>query len=135
MASQPRPAAEEMNPIEPRAPGAAADHPVDQVAVAEEVDRRARGAVGDACTRSRASTGPPHSSMAASIDALSDRLTWMALAPASVTSAKSITTTRRRRPAPAPLPRRPSPWRPRRPGPASRRSEMHRTVSCVLLTT
>ncbi len=42
---------------------------------------------------SRASTGPPHSSTAVSIDDRSARLTWMALAPGSVTSAKSITTT------------------------------------------
>ena len=34
-----------------------------------------------------ASTGPPHSSIAASIDATSPRFTWIALAPGSVTSA------------------------------------------------
>ena len=39
------------------------------------------------------STGPPHSSMAASIDDRSARSTWMDVAPGSVTSAKSITTT------------------------------------------
>ncbi len=39
------------------------------------------------------STFPPHSPMAVSIDDRSARLTWMALAPARVTSAKSITTT------------------------------------------
>ena len=37
--------------------------------------------------------GPPHSSTAASMEASSARLTWMALAPGSFTSAKSITTT------------------------------------------
>ena len=41
-----------------------------------------------------ASTGPPHSSTAASIEAVSARFTWMAFAPASVDlGAKSITTT------------------------------------------
>src|SRR5207248_3919683 len=41
----------------------------------------------------RACTGPPHSSTAASIDALSDRSRLMALTPSSFTSARSITTT------------------------------------------
>ena len=40
-----------------------------------------------------ACTGPPHSSTAASMEALSARFTWMAFAPGSVTSAKSMTTT------------------------------------------
>ena len=40
-----------------------------------------------------ACTGPPHSSTAASMESLSARLTWMALAPGSFTSAKSMTTT------------------------------------------
>ena len=34
-----------------------------------------------------ACTGPPHSSTAASMDSFSARLTWIALAPARVTSA------------------------------------------------
>ena len=42
---------------------------------------------------SSTSTGPPHSAMAVSIDDRSARSTWMALAPAWVISAKSITTT------------------------------------------
>ena len=37
--------------------------------------------------------GPPHSSTALSMEASSARLTWMALAPGSFTSAKSMTTT------------------------------------------
>src|SRR5438132_8066971 len=41
----------------------------------------------------RAWTGPPHSSTAASIDALSDRSRPMALTPSRVTSARSMTTT------------------------------------------
>src|SRR5205807_5236609 len=41
----------------------------------------------------RAWTGPPHSSTAASIDALSDRSRLIALTPSSVTSARSMTTT------------------------------------------
>src|SRR5437764_916171 len=40
-----------------------------------------------------ACTGPPHSSTAASIDALSDRSRLMALTPSRVTSARSMTTT------------------------------------------
>src|SRR5947209_2054488 len=41
----------------------------------------------------RAWTGPPHSSTAASIDALSDRSRLMAFTPSMVTSARSMTTT------------------------------------------
>src|SRR5437764_6917308 len=41
----------------------------------------------------RAWTGAPHSSTAASIDALSDRSSLIALTPSSVTSARSMTTT------------------------------------------
>ena len=40
-----------------------------------------------------ACTGPPHSSTAVSIDALSERSSEIALAPASVTGARSMTTT------------------------------------------
>src|SRR5438067_4335517 len=41
----------------------------------------------------KACTGPPHSSTATSIDALSDKSRLMALTPSSVTSARSMTTT------------------------------------------
>src|SRR5947209_4746313 len=41
----------------------------------------------------RACTGPPHSSTAASIDALSERSSLIALTPSRVTSARSMTTT------------------------------------------
>ena len=81
------PAADEIMPMaEPRGSMSLGEHAVDEVAVADEVDPLdARCAVGDARAREQRVTGPPHSSTAASIDALSDEVELIALTPARLT--------------------------------------------------
>ena len=94
-ASQPRPAADEIKPMaEPRGSMPPASRRSMRCRWPMKLILSMPGVPSATPAQENSAwTGPPHSSTAASMDALSARLTWMALTPGRVTSAKSMTTT------------------------------------------